>query len=103
MTSTKAIRNMSGKAQDHYREVAGIDARDAAGLIGLARPVLDATGERTIVGIYKAAEAGIEDDEDAGRYATVCEIHSSCIIHPTRALAFDHAQDPAGWCEDCRA
>ncbi len=35
-------------------------------------------------------------------WLTLCEEHSSCVVHPTRRLAERHASDPAGWCEPCR-
>lgn len=51
----------------------------------------------TIVGVYKALEAGLEDYG----YATVCEDHGRLVIHDTRRLAFSHASQPEGWCGVC--
>jgi hypothetical protein len=55
----------------------------------------------TMVGLYDAADAGL--DADAGRWATVCEEHGSICNHETLELARWHSADPAGWCEECRA
>lgn len=91
-----------------YRSATGMEPAEAAGLVGITRPkgmvVQMESGElrSALVGVYRAAEAGIEDDPDAGGWATVCERHSSCIVHTTRALAFSHSRQPDGWCEPCR-
>jgi hypothetical protein len=53
------------------------------------------------VGVYQAAQAGMESDP-ATPWATVCEEHNSICVHGTLALARSHAGDPPGWCEDCR-
>jgi hypothetical protein len=34
-------------------------------------------------------------------WMTVCETHSTCVLHSTRALALAHAASPEGWCADC--
>lgn len=55
----------------------------------------------TLVGVYHAAQAGLEDDPSLP-WATVCEVHGNLVCHSTLALARWHAVDPQGWCEDCR-
>ncbi|GJF06730.1 hypothetical protein [Pseudonocardia sp. D17] len=56
----------------------------------------------TEIGVYHAADAGIDDDPTAP-WATVCETHSTVVLHRTRRLADGHAADPCGWCQYCRA
>lgn len=68
---------------------------EAAGLVQLRQP----KAAPTLVGIYAAEAAGLEDFG----WATVCEVHSSLVLHDTLQLARAHAADPAGWCEPCRA
>lgn len=79
-----------------YKARSGIEPSEAAGLVQLRRP---RQNRHTLIGIYDAAEAGMEE---GGGYATVCELHSTLVIHETRALAEHHASDPFGWCEPCR-
>ena len=68
-----------------------------AGLIVMRRS--RATG--TLVGVYRAAEAGIEDDPTTP-WATVCEPHGGCMCHSTRANAMRWAPHPQDWCPTCR-
>jgi len=70
---------------------------ERAGCISLRRT--RQTG--TVVGVYKCAEAGLDDDDGQAPWATVCEEHGTVISHRTRKLALSHASDPSGWCEDC--
>lgn len=55
-----------------------------------------------LVGVYRSDEAGIESDPELP-YTTVCEEHSTCVCHTTRALALALAPFPAEWCEECQA
>lgn len=55
----------------------------------------------TLIGIYHAAQAGLDDDP-ALPWATVCEEHSTLVLHPTLRLARYHAAVPM-WCEYCQA
>lgn len=82
-----------------YKAATGLWPQEAAGLrrVYVGRGVH--RGE--LCALYQSAEAGIEDDPDVS-WATVCEVHSSLVLHPTRALADSHLVDPAGWCEPCR-
>ena len=54
----------------------------------------------TLAGLYQADQAGL--DPDAGRWVTVCEVHSTCVNHDTQRLARAHLPDPSSWCDDCR-
>ena len=54
---------------------------------------------KTKVGLYRASEAGIEDDP-VTPYATVCEAHSNVVCHETLAAARAAMSFP-DWCEDC--
>jgi len=56
----------------------------------------------TYVGVYQAQDAGLESDVEAGRWATVCEEHSSLVLHATKTAALSFASVPTQWCEDCR-
>lgn len=82
-----------------YQARTGLWPQQAAGL----RRVYVGRGLRRgeLCGLYQAAEAGIEDDPTVP-WATVCEVHSAVVLHPTRELADAHLVDPAGWCEKCR-
>ncbi len=53
------------------------------------------------VSVYVAADAGIDSDPTAGKYALVCE-HGGVVCIATRALARDHMAAPEGWCPYCR-
>lgn len=68
-----------------------------AGCVGQAKSRV--TG--TLVGLYHADQAGLEDDPSTP-WATVCEEHHSIVCHPTLATAKEHASDPTGWCDACR-
>jgi hypothetical protein len=72
------------------------ERRSRAGCIQLRR----ARSTGTLVGVYRAGEAGLED-EPGYPWATVCEEHATLIVHETRALAVSHAAAPEGWCEEC--
>lgn len=52
----------------------------------------------TLVGIYRASEAGLDDE--GGAWVTVCEDHGTLCNHETRKLAEWHAPS-VDWCEDC--
>lgn len=55
-----------------------------------------------LVGVFQAAQAGIEDDPETP-WATVCEEHGGCSCFTTLAEARSMASDPVGWCEACAA
>lgn len=55
------------------------------------------TGTR--VGVYHAAEAGLDDA--GGAWAVVCETHGSILNCATLADARRHAAGPLDWCDDC--
>lgn len=55
-----------------------------------------------LVGLYQAAESGIEMDPETP-WATVCEDHGNLLCHKTRLLAERHLGYPQEWCEDCQA
>ena len=57
---------------------------------------------RTRCGLYHAAQAGMEDDPADGIWATVCEEHSTLVLHMQLKLARTF-RDPRAWCDDCRA
>lgn len=50
------------------------------------------TVERTGPGSWIEQEPG---------WMTLCDEHSTCCLHETRALALAHAAQPSGWCELC--
>lgn len=78
-----------------YFSMHGLDPTQAAGLVQLR--TAQQTG--TLVGVYEAVAAGI----DEFGYATVCEEHGELMIHETRALAVWHATTPREWCSECRS
>jgi hypothetical protein len=53
-----------------------------------------------LVGLYNAGQAGM--DEESGKWATVCETHSTICNHETLAAAKSHLADPTMWCEECQ-
>lgn len=53
-----------------------------------------------LVGLYNAGQAGM--DEESGKWATVCEAHSTICNHETLAAARSHFADPTMWCEECQ-
>lgn len=55
----------------------------------------------TTITLYRAAEAGMEDDPEFP-WATVCEDHNMLVLHPTRSLARQGMAWPE-WCEECQA
>lgn len=80
-----------------YTNITGIHPGDAAGL----REARIARSTGTLVGLYRADEAGIEDDPRTP-WATVCEDHSTVVCHETRTAAGAALAYPGGWCDDCR-
>lgn len=54
----------------------------------------------TLVYLVDRREHGA-DDEDGGRWETVCDDHGFVCSHDTLALARAHAAAPLGWCEQC--
>lgn len=74
-----------------------VEATGHAGLIHRAR----SRQTKTVVGIYRAAEAGIDTDPDLP-YAVVCEDHATCLSVATLSHARATASDPGNWCDDCR-
>jgi hypothetical protein len=87
-------RRISSHAARWYRDRHGIDPQVAAGLVQLRRPMQQ---PNTLVGVYDARQAGLEDSG----FATVCEAHGRLVIHDSRRLAASHATDPRGWCGVC--
>lgn len=55
-----------------------------------------------LVGIYHGEQSGMESDQDTP-WQTVCEQHNTLVGHASLKLAREHAPDPTGWCEECRA
>lgn len=51
------------------------------------------------VGVYRAAEAGIDAGET---WVVVCEAHGEILEVATRHLAITTASTPEDWCETCR-
>lgn len=70
---------------------------DYAGLVQYGR----ARRTGTHVGVYRAAEAGIESDP-ATPWATVCEEHGGVVCHATRTAAEAWAPRPDEWCPTCQ-
>ncbi len=69
------------------------------GLLGCVTQVTSrVTG--TKVGVYAAAQAGIESDPDSP-WASVCEPHDTCVTHATLEAA-KYSTNPLNWCDDCR-
>jgi hypothetical protein len=68
-----------------------------AGCVTLRRS--RATG--TLVGVYHAVQAGMEDDPETP-WMAVCEEHSTLVGLHTLAAAMA-STDPREWCDDCRA
>lgn len=54
-----------------------------------------------LVGLYKAAEAGIENDPETP-WATVCEEHGGVVCHATRKIAEAWMATPETWCPTCQ-
>lgn len=70
------------------------------GIAGLvSRRKAQETGR--LVGLYHAAQAGLEDDPETP-WATVCEEHATLVCHATLKQARAHAANPLGWCEECQ-
>lgn len=55
----------------------------------------------TVVSLYRAEQAGLDDDDGASPWATVCEEHSAIVTHQSLKLARGHLACP-DWCEDCQ-
>lgn len=70
------------------------------GLAGCVQQrVAKSTGR--LVGVYNGEQAGLDTDEGAAPWSTVCEEHGTVVSHSSLALARAHAAAPEGWCEDC--
>lgn len=54
----------------------------------------------TVVGLYDTTKT-TQFDPDGGRWATVCEDHSTIVNHETRRLAESFMACPEEWCQDC--
>lgn len=89
MTMDRAIARRHEHAQFYIE--------DWAGLVQMRK----ARETGTYVGVYRSNEAGIESDPDLP-WVTVCEKHSTCVCHTSRAQALLAAPKPASWCEECR-
>ncbi len=63
------------------------------------RVQLRRTREGARVGIYHAAQAGVDAGEP---WAVSCEDHGTIAGHRTLGLARHHAVKPSNWCEHCR-
>lgn len=87
--------NIRGSARARIR-VKGSEAAARAGCI-----TLRTTRAGVQVGLYRAREAGLEDDPEAP-YATVCEAHGAIVLHATRRDGERSLPYPEGWCDDCR-
>jgi len=60
-----------------------------------------ARSTKTLVGLYRAKEAGIESDPRL-KWATVCEEHGCLVCHETRSMAEVSLSQPQEWCPDCQ-
>lgn len=76
-----------------------LDAERAkrAGCLALRR----ARSTGTVVGLYKGAEADLDDD-DGLPYATVCEDHAGIVCHATLTEARGWLSHPEEWCPRCQ-
>lgn len=54
----------------------------------------------TVVGLYDTTKTS-QFDPDGGRWATLCEDHSSIVNHETRKTAERFMSAPEEWCEEC--
>jgi len=94
------VNRVSRAAALAYHDRTGLRPDEAAGLRSVHR---GRSGDSwRLVAVYQAEEAGIEDDP-ANPWASVCEMHATLMLHPTRRLAEWHAVEPEGWCDGCRA
>lgn len=82
----------------HTRKELDVLVRERAGCVQLRY----ARSTGSLVGVYRADEAGMEDDPE-WPWATVCEDHGNLVCHASRSRAIDHAPAPEGWCEECSA
>ena len=55
----------------------------------------------TYVGVYRSAEAGLDDGDGATPWTTVCEEHSQTLACESRKQALYFASAPLDWCQDC--
>ena len=55
----------------------------------------------THVTVAHANDCGLELEPDHTVWYTICEEHSQCTGHLTRAIAESWASAPLGWCEVC--
>lgn len=56
-----------------------------------------------LVILVDAYEQGLGRAEDGdGRWATICDTHSTLVHHDTLALARNWMPAPEGWCDECR-
>lgn len=74
-----------------------LSGHTVAGLVQSRRARL--TG--TIVNIYRAKDAGLDDE--GGAWVTVCEYHAQLSNHGTLETARYFAPYPDNWCSDCAA
>lgn len=58
-------------------------------------------GTGTLVGVYRSAEAGMEEDP-ATPWSVVCEPHGSIVSVHSRRAAFAVSADSTEFCDDCR-
>jgi len=72
--------------------------REHAGLLAMHRS--RTTG--TVIGLYRARDARLDDDEGRAPYSTVCQDHGTICCHRTLRAARGHMAY-VGWCEACHA
>jgi hypothetical protein len=53
----------------------------------------------TQVSIYRADQAGLDDDNGKMPYSTVCETHGTVICHESLKMARSHVAQPEHWCD----
>lgn len=91
-----ATATFSARATAAYERQHNMRPDEAAGLRHLTT-----VGGSGLVGIYRSAEAGLDDE--GMPWSTVCEIHAHVIGHTSFKLAHWHAPDVRSWCEGCMA
>lgn len=57
----------------------------------------------TLVLVVDGALGGLDTDDGAAPWSTVCDDHSHVICHETIQQAYDFAPVPGEWCEHCMA
>lgn len=82
-----------------YRQATGYNVHEVSGLVRVY--VGRGARRNDLVGLYNAEVASM--DPEAGKWATLCERHSTIVNHESRALANSHLTAPEGWCEACEA